>query len=280
MSGKEKISRLPSMRLPTLEQLKIRPMSQTQRYWTGMGLSTSLLIEQVHDFEKVEEFHEYYQLLRQEAQAGEANAWNELGWLWMNGFFLACNHEQAIRALRIAAQLGCPEAYLNLGLLYGYAADKHLNQPEAVVHLKQAYERGVLLAAYSLGELYDGAWKPEEGVSGILIEADPDKAWEWFLRAAREGHVWASLKVALPQLEGTGLSGSVADGLAYLKKAAEYALSAEPAEALMELYLVTLPGSDDYYYWRDKAIAMDSRQAKKYQAYDAWRQDSEKEKWR
>lgn len=277
MPGKGKISGLPSMRLPTLEQLEIRPMSQTQRYWTGMGLSTPLFIEQVHDFEKFEEFHEYYQLLRQQAQAGNANAWNELGWLWMNGFFLANDHERAIRALRIAVQLGNPEAHYNLGLMHGYVLGGHRNQPEAVTYLEQAYERGVLLAAYSLGELYEGDWQPEEGELGIFIAADPDKSWEWYRRCAQNGHVWASMKVALRQLEGTGLSGSAEDGVALLKKAAEYALSAEPAEALMEFYLVTQPGSDDYYYWRNRAIAMDSRQAKKYRAYDTWRQDRKKE---
>lgn len=85
------------------------------------------------------------------------------------------------------------------------------------------------------------------------------------------------MKVALRQLEGTGLSGSAEDGVAFLKKAAEYALGAEAAEALMEFYLVTQPGSDDYY-WRDRAITMDSRQARKYQAYEAHQQASEKEK--
>lgn len=278
MPRKEGISHLPSMRLPTLEQLRITPMSEIQRYWTGVGLSTPLFSERVCDFEAIGEFQEYYRLLRKAALAGEGNAWNELGWLWMNGFFLAKDHEQAVRVLQIATQFQCPEAHYNLGLIYGYMGSPHRNQPEALPHLEQAYGRGILLAAYSLGELYEGNWVAEQGEVGVFVEPDPQRSWEWYLRGAQGGHVWASMKVALRQLEGTGLSGSVEDGVNLLKQAAEYALGAEPAEALMEFYLVTQPGSDEYHHWRDRAIAMNSSQARRYRAYDAHRQASEKEK--
>lgn len=40
--------------------------------------------------------------------------------------------------------------------MYGYVLIVYRNQPEAVIYLQQAYERGILLAAYSLGEIYEG----------------------------------------------------------------------------------------------------------------------------
>ncbi len=266
MPASQPVTRLPIDWLPAPAQLEISPLNEVQRCWAGMGLSTYLTAQPLQSIEEPEAFRDTYRYLRDEAQNGNAAAWNELGWLWMNGFFLPNDPDLAIRALQIAAQAGCAEAHYNLGTLFGYAADGRIDQELAAQHLKLAAPR-LSAAAHALGELYEGRWVTE-APAGTLLPEDQDQAWEWYLRAADAGHVWAALKVAIPQLEGSARSGSLESGLDLLEGAAALTHTAAPAEALMEFYLVTRPGSEEYSQWRDEAIALGSRKARQYLAYE------------
>ena len=98
---------------------------------------------------------------------------------------------------RIASERGCVSAQANLGSLYFTVKPTPDADMKAVYWLLKAAEKGNTLAQYYLGEIRS------QGCDGV--PKDELKAFEWYLRAARDGDSWFSELKAINTIDGMGL---------------------------------------------------------------------------
>ena len=98
-------------------------------------------------------------------------------------------YEDAVKAFRIAAEKGMPEAQYNLGYCYSNGKGVEKDMVEAVKWLRKAAEKGMPEAQWAMAGCYAG---------GEGVEKDMGEAVRWARKAARQGHPIA--KKALKEL--------------------------------------------------------------------------------
>ncbi len=135
-------------------------------------------------------------MLLSAAGGGDSRAAVLLGWLHEDGRGTEKSVEEAKRWYRFAADRGQANAMAALGRL-----SLHDKQPEAREAARQLFERAAQLGdpdgQYYLGWMFAGHGE-EQG--------DDAKAYGWFIKAARQGHVGAQLAVATHLLAGRGVA--------------------------------------------------------------------------
>ncbi|NGZ59629.1 MAG: hypothetical protein CV081_03870 [Nitrospira sp. LK265] len=110
------------------------------------------------------------------AQAGDANAQNELGLLYSEGRGLPQNYHEAKDWFKKAADQGHANAQVNLGTLYSLGRGAPYSDPMALFWFQKAAEQRNALAFAKLGMMYERG----RAVPQSLIEA----------------HMWYSLSIA------------------------------------------------------------------------------------
>jgi len=129
--------------------------------------------------------------LRQQAEAGNADAQFNLGIAWINGSAGTVNYDQARYWWEKAAAQGQRIAQYNLGVLYdegrGVSQDYHL----AAQWYRKAAQQGFISAQYNLGNLYrDGKGVPQNAYI----------ARDWQEKAAAQGD--STAKFYLKKIDG------------------------------------------------------------------------------
>lgn len=185
-------------------------------------------------------------LLETDARAGDRDAAQALGTLYLNGDGVTRNPAMAAGWFRRAAEAGHADAAYNLGNAYRLG----LGTQQDLGHALQWYERaangGSAEAAYTLGTIYrlgDGVrrdyraalqWLNEAAErhyapaehdlgrlyqEGIAVPRDIGAAERWYSRAAGRGHAPARYDLARLMLDGNLQQRGI--GLKYLAQAAE-----------------------------------------------------------
>ena len=145
--------------------------------------------------------------LRQQAEAGNADAQFNLGIAWINGSAGTVNYDQARYWWEKAAAQGQRIAQYNLGVLYdegrGVSQDYHL----AAQWYRKAAQQGFISAQYNLGNLYrDGKGVPQNAYI----------ARDWQEKAAAQGDRDAMYALgSLYQQGALGISGNGQHALAF-----------------------------------------------------------------
>ncbi|RKW15313.1 MAG: sel1 repeat family protein [Cardiobacterium sp.] len=173
--------------------------------------------------------------LRQQAEAGNADAQFNLGIAWINGSAGTVNYDQARYWWEKAAAQGQRIAQYNLGVLYdegrGVSQDYHL----AAQWYRKAAQQGFISAQYNLGNLYrDGKGVPQnayiardwqekaaaqgdrdamyalgslyqQGSLGISGDGQHALAFYWLEQAAMRGHPQAQAELAGLYARGEGV---------------------------------------------------------------------------
>ena len=173
--------------------------------------------------------------LRQQAEAGNADAQFNLGIAWINGSAGTVNYDQARYWWEKAAAQGQRIAQYNLGVLYdegrGVSQDYHL----AAQWYRKAAQQGFISAQYNLGNLYrDGKGVPQnayiardwqekaaaqgdrdamyalgslyrQGALGISGNGQHALAFYWLEQAAMRGHPQAQAELAGLYARGEGV---------------------------------------------------------------------------
>ena len=116
------------------------------------------------------------------AEAGDANAQNNLGAMYDNGTGVAENVQEAVKWYRLAADQGLAEAQFNLGLMYAIGTGVAQNDQKAVRWYRLAAEQGDANSLFVLGLMYENG----EGVSGNDVQA-----YIWYSVAAAQGAAYA-----------------------------------------------------------------------------------------
>jgi len=167
-----------------------------------------------------------FQEWSKKAEAGDAEAMNNIGVLYNKGLGVDADAKTAAGWYRRAAELGFVNAQFNLAnLLYtGNGVARDLKQSAAWYH--EAAVRGHLGAQYFLGLMYaDG-----EGVAADKIEA-----LKWIVKSADGGNAVAQYEVGHMLIAGDGLQPDPAKGADYALKAA-HAGNAKAALLMAEVY--------------------------------------------
>lgn len=131
---------------------------------------------------------ERFQKLRQDAEAGDAEAQNALGSLFYSGEAISKDAtgkimdydlETAAAWFYRAAEQGHPGAQFNLGLLYAEGHGVPQDSAKAVEWFSKAAAQGNVDAQNNLGVMY---------LIGEGVAKDTQKSIEWFEKAAAQGN--------------------------------------------------------------------------------------------
>lgn len=281
MSKSADVFNLMDNLLPPSDQVEIAEPGELQRLYAGIGmpaLRVAELAEQNHLFT----YHEIkaanpllrltdpmrlrhrYEQLRDQALQSDADALNDLGWLWLNGFRLEPKPLLAKRLFKIAAVLGSSEALFNLAEQAFYGKGVMTNPALAIDYYEQAFESGITCAAQALGGLY------ELGDEGVPI--DHASAIAWYKRGADEQDMMACFLHGRLALDELSSEYNPAVGIYWLQWAA---MSGEvlASECLADFYRYNFDTPPDpegrlYCFWRDVAISQGSSLAKEMLALD------------
>lgn len=230
--------------LPEPEVLEVRDPSEGDGLGAGLGMPTLRIIEMYErhgaaSYAEVmainplkaalarEPFLMLYAQLRRAALEHDADALNDLGWLWLDGHMLIANPAIALHLFRLAAADDLSEAFFNLGQLYTYGIGVAVDERMAQRWLKKAFKGGIREAALEVAWLYDVRDREGSGAAS-RVEADGRQAFRWYRKAARAGDTAAFARLGKSYLEGNGVSRQVAKGLFWLQRAA---LSGDAAAA-------------------------------------------------
>jgi localization factor PodJL len=119
------------------------------------------------------------EMLKKAADLGYPQAQLQLGHLYESGYpGLAQDLVQARRWTEKAAEAGLPSAMHNLAMLIYNGEGGPKSQPLAAQWFRQAAELGQVDSQFNLGLLYE---------NGKGVHANPAEAYKWFLLATRGG---------------------------------------------------------------------------------------------
>ncbi|MCX7180848.1 MAG: tetratricopeptide repeat protein [Proteobacteria bacterium] len=135
-------------------------------------------------------------MLTSAAGAGQPRAATLLGWLYEDGRGTERSIDEAKRWYRLAAEQGEADAMAALGRLL-----LQEKPAEARAAARQLFRRAAELQDPN-GQYYLG-WTLTEAARGTRDDAE---AYDWFLKAARQGHIGAQLAVATHLMAGRGVA--------------------------------------------------------------------------
>ena len=117
-------------------------------------------------------------VLQKKAVAGDANAQNNLGLMYVAGEGVPKNDGEAVKWYRKAAEQGHARAQYNLGVSYATGAGVPEDDGEAVKWFRKAAEQGLTNAQGNLGLMY---------AAGDGVPQDFVDAYAWLNIAAAQG---------------------------------------------------------------------------------------------
>lgn len=200
------------------------------------------------------------------ADAGNAAAQNNLGWLYENGWGVPRDYSRAYWLYQQSAAAGNAQANSNLGDLYFYGNGVVLDYKAAGSYYEKAAAAGDTNAEFKLGVLYhDGKGRPRDYAQartwfqkaekggeivaavnlGVMNEfgqgmpVDLSAAAEWYRKAAQAGNAAAQSQMGYLYLEGKGVPKDRATALDWYRKAAAQG----DADAISALRILTGPQS-------------------------------------
>ena len=129
------------------------------------------------------------------AETGEAEAQNNLGYLYQYGYGAKQSYTRAIRFYTLAADQGLAEANHNLGMLYfnGYGSPQ--NYDRAKRSFLKAAEKELGASEYMLGLIY---------YQGLGLMQNYRRAKSYFIKAAKNGNVMGQFMLSFMLQVGEG----------------------------------------------------------------------------
>jgi TPR repeat protein len=121
-------------------------------------------------------FGEDVEEVRKRAEAGQAIAQLDLGWIYQNGDGVPQDDAEAVKWYRKAAEQGLATAQSNLGMMLIEGRGVPQDRVEALKWFREAARQGHLVAYYNLGMAYS---------NGDGVPRDNAEAMKWLLKAAR-----------------------------------------------------------------------------------------------
>lgn len=257
-----------SIPVDTVRSLELYRLSAEKGYAPAMNYLGYRLIS--GDLEGKEGALEGIQWLEKAAEAGDAKAASNLGWLYMEGRYTEKNMNKALHWLEKAADANLPTAQSILGDLYREGLGVEADTLRADSLYRTAFEGGLADAGYKLADLNSELYKslpPEEKVREgkyYYYRYAPSEGVKLFYQAADEGNAEAMALLGDAYTRAVGVPYDHNLSLKYYAKAAikgNHAAQFIIGE-LLEIFPDALAGleetgeelpSDDPFYWYEKA---------------------------
>lgn len=150
--------------------------------------------------------------LRQQAQVGNTEAQNELGYRYEMGEGLDVDYAEAARWYRVAADQGDAAAQSNLGRLCLTGEGVPRDVREAVRWYRMAAEQGDVQSQVNLGITY---------MQGDGVSKDAHESARWFRAAAEQGDAQAQWNMGVVYQNGEGMPQDVHEAVRWFKAAAD-----------------------------------------------------------
>ena len=136
-------------------------------------------------------YAEALQILQPLAEAGNIEAQNRMGLMYLFGEGAPKDLALAVRWFRMAADQGDARAQYQLGDIYA-----GIDPNQAVPWLTKAAEQGLNIAQVTLGADYENGWG---------VGQDYAQAAAWYRRSADQGNINAQLSLGMMLSEGRGV---------------------------------------------------------------------------
>ena len=146
------------------------------------------------------------------AEQGNADAQNELGYLYFNGEGVPQNDYEAFKWFQKAARQGFSESYFYLGLLYSDGKVVPQDYTEALKWYKLAAENGEVAAETNIGLMYS---------KGRGVKQNYAEAVKWYRKAAEKGYAIAQNNLGEMYANGRGVKQDINEAIKWFKLAAE-----------------------------------------------------------
>ena len=162
------------------------------------------------------EYTEAAEWYRKAAEQGLAEAQNNLGFMYRNGYGVDQDYSEAIKWYRKAVEQGYIKAQFNLGKLHelGYGVTK--DYIEAVSWYRKAAEQEHPEAQYHLGKMYE---------QGYGVTKDYKEAVIWYRKSAEHGNPAGQYMLGYMYHKGLGGWKNYDKGIEWLLKSAEQGLA-------------------------------------------------------
>lgn len=159
-----------------------------------------------------QDFAESTRWLRLASDLGDPQAASELGAMLIGGApGLPADRAGALAQFQRAAAKGVPTADYNLGIAAMQDKDHAPDFAAAAEYFRKGAEGGDAQAAYSYGELLR---------EGRGTDQDVEAAAKWLKAAADQGLIEAEVEFGIMQFNGEGVLANEAEGANYLRRAA------------------------------------------------------------
>lgn len=129
------------------------------------------------------------------ARDGAAEAQNNVGHMYEEGYGVSQSYAQAMTWYKQAAEQSLPEAQHNVGMLYYHGYGTAQNYPVAMQWFKRAAQQELADSQYMLGLAYH---------QGKGVGLDYEFAKYWFLKSAKQSYANAQFMLALMLQAGDG----------------------------------------------------------------------------
>ncbi|WP_107726694.1 tetratricopeptide repeat protein [Neisseria weaveri] len=159
---------------------------------------------------------EQFELIKQEADKGSAEAQFAVGVCYEKGGGVAQSDKEAFAWYRKAAAQGLAEAQFNVGVHYEKGRGVAQSDKEAFDWFKKAADQGLAKAQFAVGVRY---------AEGRGVAQSDKEAFDWFKKAADQGLAKAQFAVGVRYAEGRSVAQSDKEAFDWFKKAADQGLA-------------------------------------------------------
>ena len=160
--------------------------------------------------------------LRQSATSGDADAQNNLGFMYATGQGIPKDYAEAARWYRKAADQDYPDAQNNLGVMYNNGQGFPRDYAEAIRWYRKAADLGDVKAQYNLGQLYR---------HGYGVKQDYVEAALWYRKAADQDYAYAQHNFGVCYKNGQGVPRDNDKAYMWLELAASKTEGADPKKS-------------------------------------------------
>ena len=161
------------------------------------------------------------------AEADDAKAQNNLGYMYLNGIGVEKDFKKAFHWYRKSATQGVAEAQHSLGFIYAEGLGTAAVPTLALKWYRLAAEQGLSQAQFNLAYMHENS---------IGIRRDDEEVLKWYTAAAQQGNLVAQNKLGNMYLSGNGTGIDLLQAYAWFGVAVaggyEQALSAREAIAV------------------------------------------------
>ena len=164
-----------------------------------------VMYQQKQDYEKAMEWYQ------KAAAQGNANAQNNIGYMYLHGFGVKQDYAQAMEWYQKAAAQGLDSAQTNIGYMYRHGLGVKQDYAKAKEWYEKAAAQGEAEAQNNLAHMY---------YYGHGVRQDYAKAMEWHQKAAAQGLDSAQNSIGTMYFHGQGVEQDHNKAVEWFEKAA------------------------------------------------------------